>query len=253
MLKRLVPLFIILLIGIPVGVFLLVHKESVVSTYQSQAISVVPDDAVWIFESRSVPELLKALIQSDPLFPSLQQIGEAKPYLLAFRKIDSLITRNARFNELYAHSPAVVSIHQTGKNQYQFLMILEIAGTSGTTEAGDLFAQLCGHPGQWSQRIYNGQQISRITFGVDALLPGISLAGNNKFLVLSPSPVLLENAVRQMNQESSLNNSKSFSRLSHTTGKNALASIYINLKVFPSMEQLFQLKIISITVMYLRT
>jgi len=234
MLKRLLPLAKILLIAVPAGIFFFCHRDKEVDTYHSQAITVVPDDAIWIIESRSVPELLKALVQSDPLFPSLQQIGNINPYLLAFRKIDSLITRNSRFKELYAHSPAVVSLHQTGKNQYQFLMILETQGTSGEAGAGELFSELCGRPGLWSQRIYNGQQINRITFGVDALIPGISLAGNKKYLVISPSPILLENAVRQMNQEKGFFNSPSFSRLSHTTGKDALANIYINLKVFPT-------------------
>lgn len=234
MLKRLLPLAKILLIAVPAGIFFFCHRDKEVDTYHSQAITVVPDDAIWIIESRSVPELLTALVQSDPLFSSLQKIGSIKPHLLAFRKIDSLITRNSRFKELYAHCPAVVSLHQTGKNQYQFLMILETRGAAGATGAGDLFSELCGHPGQRSQRTYNGQQINRITFGVDALVPGISLAENNKYLVISPSPILLENAVRQMNQENGLFNNPAFSRLSHTTGKSALANIYINLKVFPT-------------------
>jgi len=234
MLKRLLPLILIIVIAVSACILLFCHRDKEVSTWQSPAITVVPDDAVWIIESRSVPELLKALIQSDPLFPSLEQIGNIQPLLRAFRKIDSLITSNSRFTELYARSPVVVSLHQTGKNQYQFLLILETQGTPGAAGAGDLFSELCGHPGQWSQRFYDGQQINRITFGVDALIQGVSLAENKKYLVLSPSPVLLENAVRQMNQESGLYNSPAFSKLSRTTGKSALANIYINLKVFPT-------------------
>ncbi len=234
MLKKVLPYLLIPLIAAAVAVYIFTRPQKQVSTTQSLALSVVPDDAVWIIESLSVPELLKALIQSDPLFPSLQQMGKIKPHLEAFRKIDSLITRNSRFRDLYGHRPAVVSLHQTGKNQYQFLIILEMQGTSGVTGAGDLFSELCGRPGQWSQRVYNGQQINRITFGVESLIQGISLAEGKGYLVISPSPILLENAVRQMNQPSGLYNSAAFKKLSDTSGNRALANIYINLKSLPA-------------------
>lgn len=233
MLKRLLPIVLIVLLAIPAGFFLFHKKNQETAARQSPALTVVPDDAVWIIESRSVPDLLKTLVQSEPLFPSLQQLGIIQPHLLALRKIDSLITRNSRFRELYTHSPAVLSLHQTGKSQYQFLIILETEGTAGEAGAADLFTGLCGSPGQWTRRIYNGQKINRITFGVDALVPGISLAGNNKFLIISPSPILLENAARQMNLETGLHSSKAFHQLSQTTGENALANIYVNLKAFP--------------------
>ena len=236
MLKRLLPYILILLIAVPAGIFFFSRRDQAVSSYyQSRAMTVVPDDAVCIIESRSVPDLLKALIQSEPLFPSLQQLVIIKPYLQAFRKIDSLITNNQKFKELYSHCSAVLSLHQTGKSQYQFLIILEIHSTSGEAGAGDLFAQLCGHPGLWSRRIYNGRQINRITFGVDALVPGVSLAGDKNFLIISPSPILLENAVRQIGLESGLVNSHAFSKLSRTAGKSALANIYLNLKTLPAM------------------
>jgi len=189
---------------------------------------------VWIIESQSVPELLTALVQSDPLFPSIQQLGNIQPYLQALRNIDSLITKDSRFKQQFEHRPVVISFHQTGKNLYQFLLIFNNDGFAGVEGAGKLFSALSSHTGQWSQRTYNGQVIHRITFGIDALIPGISLSENKKYLVISPSPILLENAVRQMNQEGGLYNSRAFSRLSNTAGKEALAHVYVNLKVLPT-------------------
>ena len=234
MIKKLLLLILIHLITISAGVFLSCSREKEVRTFKSPAITVVPDDAVWIIESQSLPELLKAWIQFDPLFSSLQQIKSIQPFLQAFRKIDSLITRNSRYNELYAHKPTVVSLHQTGKNQYQLLVILESQNTSGSASAGDLFTDLCGQPGQWSQRSYNGSPVSRISFGEDALIPGVSFTQNSKYLLLSPSPILIENAVRQMNQESGLYNSQAFSQRSTAHAKSPLAKLYVNLKTFPT-------------------
>lgn len=234
MMKRVLPILLILLLALAAVLYFTGHRKQITGLSLNEALKIVPEDAVWILESQSVPELLKALIQSDPLFPAVQQIGNIQPQLLAFRKIDSLITRNSGFREIYANRPVVVSFHQTGKNLYQFLLILENHGISRTTGAVDLFTELCGHPGQWSDRIYNGQKINRISFGVDALIPGISMAENKNYLVISPSPILLENAVRQMSQENGLYNTPAFGKLSHTTGKSALAHIYINLKAFPA-------------------
>jgi len=234
MLKRRLPFLLLIVLALPVGFYRCSHPKEEVSTYRSEAITVVPDDAVWIIESRSVPDLLHALTRAEPLFPALQQIGIINPHLQALRKIDSLIAQNPRFKDLYGRSSAVVSLHQTSKSQYQFLVILENQGAAGVTTAGELFANLCGQTGQWSERTYNGQQINRITFGVDALIPGISLSGNSKYLVLSPSPILIENTVRQMNQKTGLYTSRAFDKLSHTAGKTALADVYVNLKAVPA-------------------
>jgi hypothetical protein len=233
MLKRLIPIGLIVLIALAVILYFTSNRQSTGGGTISEAMKVIPDDAVWIIESSSVPELLKALVQADPLFPAIQHIGNIQPSLLALRKIDSLITRDSRFKKRYAHQPVVFSFHQTGKSIYQFLIIMENQGTMGASDTGELFAELSGRQGQWSQRIYNGQQIHRITFGVDALIPGISLAENSKYLIISPSPILLENSVRQLDQKDGLYSTSSFSKLARTSGKNALAHIYINLKAFP--------------------
>jgi hypothetical protein len=233
MLKRLLPIGLIVLLALFVILYFTSNRQTIGSGTVSEAMTVIPDDAVWIIESTSVPELLKAMVQADPLFPAIQQIGNAQPTLQALRKIDSLITRDPRFKKRFAHQPVVFSFHQTGKSIYQFLVILENQGNMGASSSGELFTELSGRQGQWSQRIYNGQQIHRITFGADALIPGISLSENSKYLIISPSPILLENTIRQMDQKEGLYNSSSFNKLARTSGKNALAHIYINLKAFP--------------------
>jgi hypothetical protein len=68
---------------------------------------------------------------------------------------------------------------------------------------------------------------------VEALIPGISIAENKKYLLISPSPILLENAVRQLGESADLPGSRALGRLSSTAGKGALAHFYINLKAFP--------------------
>lgn len=234
MLKKVLPFLLVLLLAAAVAVYLFSRHSKVESSYENKAIAVVPDDAVWIIQSHSVPELVKVLIQTDPLFPSFQLIGALKLHLDAIRKIDNLVMRNPRLMQVFAKNPVVLSLHQTGKNQYQFLLILETQGASDVAGEKELFTQLCGKAGQWTQRSYNSQIINRITFGADALIPGISLAENKKYLVLSPSPILLENAVRRMTQEDIIYNGKTFSKLSGTTSKNAMANIFVNLKTFPN-------------------
>ena len=228
-------LFILIALG-AVGAwkFLVPHRTEAYVAGRSDGLQAVPDDAVWIIESKSVPDLLKALIQSDPLFPAIKQIGSIGPYLRAFRSIDSLITGNSRFRDLYAHRPVILSWHQVGKDHYQFLLVLQMDGQSNYTRAGELFSELCGRQGQWSQRMYNDKQINRITFGAESLVPGISLAEHKNFLLLSPSPILLENSVRQVTSETGLQSNESIMRLSRTAGRNALAHIYVNLRLFPS-------------------
>lgn len=233
MIKRLLPFIILILIAVPVTLFFLRDRDKEVKVSQSAAIGLVPDDAFWIIESASVPDLLTTLSQSDPLFPSLQMFGEASPYLQAMKRIDSLIDHSPRFKQAYANSPVVLSMHQTAKNIFQFLIVVETPGTSGVLKPGEMFAELCGRPGQWSERTYNSQKIHRISFGADALIQGMSLVELNDYLIMSPSPVLLENALRQQAIGKGLTDEESFRKLSQTRGAEALAHLYVNLKGIP--------------------
>jgi hypothetical protein len=231
--KRLLPLFIIVLIIVPIGLVFLLSKNKEIKLYQSTAINVIPMDAYWMIEARSVPDLFRAFSQSDPLFPSMMLFRNAKPYLEALRNMDSLLSRSSRFQSAWNDSPVVVSLHQLGKNNFQFLLVMETRESPGVKAMGDLFSEVCGRPGQWSERFYNGQAIHRISFGVDALIQGVSLAETDGFLILSPSPVLLENAVRQKAGGAGFSDTRQYRQLSVTRNEDALANVYINLKTLP--------------------
>ncbi len=232
--KRLLLIILIILTLGGVGSFLSCSRTEVAFEGESEAIKVVPDDAVWIIESHSIPALLKLVVQSDPLLPAIQQLGNIQPYLQTLRNLDSLITRDSRFKQQFENRPVVLSFHQTGKNLYQFLLIFRYQGSNTVENAGNLITALSGRNGQWSKRTYNGQEINRITFGTDAIIQGVSLSESNKYLIISPSPILLENALRQMTQTEGLYTTAAFRKLSQTAGKEAVAHVYLNLKAMPS-------------------
>jgi hypothetical protein len=233
MVKRLLPFLIIILVAVPVALFFWLYRDKEVNLYETAAIDVIPEDAYWIIESHSVPELLKGLAESDPLYPTLQLFAGAQPYLQALETIDSLLTSGPRYAQAWAHNPAVISMHQVGKSAYQVLMVIEKKGTLGVTTLGDFFSALCGRPGTWSQRTYNNQVIHRISFGVDALIQGVSLAETDNLLIVSPSPVLLENAVRQQAIGKGFAGTETYRKLSATRSAEAAADIYLNLKMLP--------------------
>ena len=213
MLKRLLPVVALILIAGAVAVYFLTDRQTAAVAIKNEAMNVVPDDAVWMIESGSLHDLLKVVVQADPLFPAIGLIGNAEPYLDLLRRTESLISQDPRFHLLNGRRPSVLSFHQTGKSRYQFLLIVENQGASGISMVSDLFAEINGRTGQTTQRTYNGKQINRISFGPEAMLPGISVSEDNKFLLLSPSPILLENAVRQLSQENRLDHSASIARL----------------------------------------
>jgi outer membrane protein assembly factor BamB len=234
MLKRIVPVVVVVAVLAAVTVFLLGRRtRTEVHAEHNAALVAVPDDAVWILESGSVPDLVRTFVQSDPLFPALRQITGIGQQLAAFRQMDSLIRSVPRYRDFFNRRPAVVSFHQTGKSLYQFLMILGVRGNSGPEVAGDFLSDLSGSTGQWTHRVYNGQQINRITFGPDAILPGVSMAEMKNLLVISPSPILLENSIRQISLGAGLPKDPGFARLTSTTGRSALAHLYVNLKLVP--------------------
>ena len=233
MIKKLLPFIILIVVAVPVIIILLPQKEKESGIYESGPIDLVPEDAFWVLESAGVPDLLAALSQSDPLFPALQMFGGSQPYLLALKRIDSLVLHNGRLKGVFSACPVTLSLHQTGRNMFQFLLVIKTTGGLPAYRPEELLTELGERTGQWSERNYNGQRIRRISFGAEALFPGMSLAEFSDYLVISPSPILLENTVRQHDLHSGLSGSRSFRKLWSTREEGALAHLLVNLKMLP--------------------
>lgn len=233
MIRKVLPYILLASAGIAAAILIFRIGGRSEAPPENHALKLIPEDAVWIMESASAPDLLRTLTKADPLFPILGLNQAFEPFLSAVRKADSVLSARSGFRRAFSGCPAVVSLHQTGRILYQFLLVFNLGGAGAMPDPQELFAALGGDGLQWTDREYNGQTIRRYSFGEKSMFPGISMMHNRKYWIISPSPVLVENAIRLLEQESGFGAGPVFARLSGTAGKESIAHIYINLKTLP--------------------
>ena len=234
MLKKILPIIILALIIGPTVAIILLLKDKEISVYPSLSVDRVPLDAVWILETKSATDFINIVVQSDPLFPALEKFMRAEPVLKGLSRLDSIVHYRPEFQNIFGKASMVTSLHQTGKDQFQLLFIVETTTPVKSQDLHRLFEELTGNEGQWSERTYNKSKISRVAFGENTLLSGISVTIDKKVIVMSSSPILVENAIRQARDKNNLNENPSFRRLVQTAGLKVSGNLYVNLKVLPA-------------------
>ncbi|MFO7616859.1 MAG: DUF3352 domain-containing protein [Bacteroidales bacterium] len=183
---------------------------------ENPALDLVPTDAVLILESDSLAPLIGRLNRIAPLAGLLPQAGPlgGEPLLLR---------------------PGVVSVHQTFRNSYQYLLILVTNDRSNASALQRMVERISGRTGRWTERKYSGQLIHRVDFEKGAPTPSLSLSVLDRFVVLSPSPILVENAIRLQGQPPLKERIPAVGRLAWLTGQQDGSRILVNLKAFPAL------------------
>ena len=233
MFKRLLPFLIILLLAVPVVLIIHFTKGKTLTVYHASAIEMVPDDPIVILESRSVSDLVESVIQSAPLFPALEKIQGFAPISRSLICLDTVTKSHPVFQDLLDRSPALLSVHPAGKDIFQFVLVLDLSGHVRLNMLGDLLQQIGGRPGSWKEVTYDRERYHQISFADSARIPVLSVFQNKKYLVLSPSQILVENVIRLSKTGNPLTDNPSLKKLIKTAGIQSRAELYVNLKEIP--------------------
>jgi hypothetical protein len=127
-----------------------------------------------------------------------------------------------------------LSFHQTFRNSYQYLLILETddGGNAGAYQR--MIERISGRVGKWTERKYSGQVIHRIDLEKDAPTQSLSFTLFGHFVILSPSPILVENAIRLKGQPSLKERVPALGRLALQPGQQGMSRLLVNLKSVPA-------------------
>ena len=133
-----------------------------------------------------------------------------------------------------------ISIHFSGKNNFDLLYIIPITRKSELKYINSFIKkQAKENELSISSRTYNNTKVFDIKNEKQEIYKShlVSYSFSNSFFLISRSPILVENSIRQLNSNISLKENSDFKQISSTAGKNVQANIYIRYKNFSRLLQ----------------
>lgn len=234
MLKRILPFLIVILIAAPIVLFIYLTRDKTLDIYSPTPIELVPEDPALILESRSTTDLIKTVIQSAPLYPAMQKVKGLESLHQGLIRLDSLLNADVDYAEFMSKSPMLLSVHPSAKDQYDFVVILELQGGFRPAHFEKLMAGIGGAAGTWGTVEYDKEKLRTLTFGDQAEIPGLFLFETKKHLVFSPSQLLIENVVRLIESGNPLIEDPALQEAMQSVGLQNKAVAYVHLSHLPA-------------------
>ena len=182
-------------------------------------------------------------------------IGYIKGIDKKVKFLDSLFATNNRISKLIKTQPTFISIHLTGANRLDFLFLVGLKNAAQIPFVAD-FIKGVAEEGTFSKRNYDKVTINEIQLDLKAnssarsseVSPSIkrglgcvsfSYTFSQGIFIGSFNPLLVEDAIRQLNTGNSLLNDRYYKKVMKTADSKADANIYINYKTFPRLITTF--------------
>ncbi|HHJ09382.1 MAG TPA: hypothetical protein ENK25_00635 [Bacteroidetes bacterium] len=227
--------------GIWLGVLLLVVIVFIISLIRwshragfsaGDPYSAVPTDVYMLIEAGDMPALMRKFVRENRIWDDLKKIPDIERASRNLEIIDSLFSGNRDFYNLFQGSELLLSLHNAGKSGTAVLGVLRMPAR--LREAGLHRMVLEVRKGKVSQiRIYNHVKIYQVQLVPDRL--EFYFAVHKGLLLFSPSRILLEKGIRQMETQTAVNKDPSFRKVWNTAGKNEEANIYIRADRIPGV------------------
>jgi len=195
-------------------------------------IHAVPQNAPLFIESRDFSGLLKSLLTDNKIWSDLVHIETIANINRSAKLLDSLFKADEDISDILDEKSVIISTHITGKNNIEFLYIVNIFSLSDEEKTMEYIDNKF-NSNQLSKRSYDNIVVHRAKIGTEGQTFDYTVA--NGFLLMSLSPLLIEQSIRQLNSGNSLLTDQHLKEISQTAGKNVQANIYINYKTFPSL------------------
>ncbi|PLX05695.1 MAG: hypothetical protein C0594_06830, partial [Marinilabiliales bacterium] len=205
----------------------------------SNAMAAVPVDAAFVFESADLSSLIKELETNNQIWNELLQADLVSKTHSAMLYLDSIISGSEVLNSVLDHQPVLISAHLSGKEKFDYLFLLNLpAGTEADAVVDFVEPRLNGK-GVIAGRTYDNQQVYDVRPNVKGTFPSFSFAVVRGVCIISYSSILVEESVRQLSLEASLQQERGFIKVRETAGKNVDANVYLNFRTFPKLASVF--------------
>ncbi|MDT8400834.1 MAG: hypothetical protein RQ743_03995 [Bacteroidales bacterium] len=176
----------------------------------------IPLDAGIIIEAVDMPGLFESLAADNEMIDGMSEIPELQGFTGAIDLVDSL-THKREYGQLAGNNPVLISIHLLGKNR-----LTPLFSFAASPEIRDkhLRAILDEIPGfGYTQKEYQGSNVYEVLREVTGEA-SLYLTMVKGVIIISPSGLLVEAGIRQVEQERDIRDLPGFMPVAEAAGKN---------------------------------
>jgi hypothetical protein len=233
MLKKKINILIILVSFIIVLLFgyLLILRNDIEHT---EPFNAIPHDASMIIKIRGPFNSIRPVLDENKIwneilaFPSVHRLNNY------FLKLDSLLSGNRQIADIFKKNELTLSFHQSGGNTISYIAYLPMLSKNNEKQFDELVEMNINGKASITKRKYSGIKIQDVKLTEKSSLD-FSYAFSHGLIIVSPSGILLEEALRQLDQQSNTSPESGFLLVAETAGQNVEANIFINYRIFPQM------------------
>ncbi|NBC83240.1 MAG: hypothetical protein GVY19_07635 [Bacteroidetes bacterium] len=204
----------------------------------NEPVKAIPNDAIVLCQINKTETFFNELLNKNNNWHALSDFSGVNKINTHLLLLDSLIKTNPNIAKSFSNGPLIVSLHETGKAHFDLLASIQmpdnISGKRSILSIKNLFNENT----TFRERKYENAIIHDWQSDVNSIR--LSFSTKKGLLLLSTSPILLEDAIRQLNVETKLINQKSFRQIAATANKNAVGTMFVNFdNIHKLIEPLF--------------
>ncbi|KAA3439392.1 hypothetical protein [Rufibacter hautae] len=199
--------------------------------------TLVPDNAVFVVETNNAPRFLDHLQQTD-LWTTVSQM----PFVLRLddqlAQLDSISTGRSQIRNFLTNKNVLVSMHVMGRTEYDLVYYVPVSTVAQHRYIRTLVENM-SKSGLYRQEIreYQGFQITDIIHQNDN--DNLSYFSYHNNLVISPSPVLVEEIIRKINRGQLESPAKDYKNTNYLSQPDVYANVFINYQHVPDLLGVF--------------
>lgn len=214
-----------------VGFYIYLKKQQ---TPASSTFNAVPINAALIIDVENPTKFIKQVSLKNNLWNELVNLKELSSFQNNLLNLDSIFSNQLINKDLLHQKDIIVSFHELGNKKYKPIFYIKYNGRFEGNQAIKAIEQLCLSKGKISSSRYN--QVKVFSFKSNANKKFSFFYGFHKgILMLSPSEILIQDAIRQTESDQGLLQEQEFTALRETAGDYVDANIYVQFDEFQKM------------------
>ncbi|MFO7658076.1 MAG: DUF3352 domain-containing protein [Bacteroidales bacterium] len=234
--RKYIILIISLFAAVILALLLVFQKGRIKKT--DEPLKAIPVDAAVIIQVNDFGELVQSLGKN-----SVWEVAKSIKSLARIERqihfIDSLSRSEKIIREVINNNPFYLTMHVAGKGKLSFAYVFRMPRGLNERSLTQIIENLIENTGTIASRKYENAEIIDIRLLNDGLVNNFSYSVSKGLLILSFSPLLVEDALRQLSAEESVANDRGFVELQKTIGKNVSANIFLNYHHLPKTVGLY--------------
>jgi hypothetical protein len=228
--KKLIYILIAVILAIVIGV-IFIRREAKIGP--NEPLHAIPPDASVIIKINNLEAVLKKMHEESGIWNELKVLPYYHRMEYQMHFLDSILLSLPDARLLLLSDPSYLSFHNIGKDKIGFLHVYEIPDNLSERKIHSMVSGFVGNSGTITERDYDGKTIYDVRLLDKSRVNNFSYATYRGLFLLGFSSILLEDAIRQMEDNVTIADQEGFARAFLTAGKNVDANLFLNFKVLP--------------------